>query len=245
MALLVKKRWEFLLEGGSYSLLSSMCSFSDSAYFQVYEELDFMNDCSVQDYRFTSIYCNDEDDSDTVWQIGYELVSLFNGAHRLFREDFREVWIEQLWLNGNRQNFCKNYGISGLLGRPDDSDKLVATELKKVQPNSALGLLVKATEHEDVYLLLKYFDMEQNWVTYYKILETVEEWSKKKGQRLCVDSDERKRFTNVANNYSLSGIHSRHGFKANLKKNKTSAMSLDEAHTFIRNLAKQYVQLFL
>ena len=243
--MLIKNQWEFLLSGGSYPLLDSMCSFSNSAYFQVYEELDFMNDCSVQDYRFISIYCNDESDSDDVWQIGYELVSLFNGAHRLFRHDSQKVWIEQLWLDGSRQNFCENYGISGLLGRPNTTDGAMATKLVETQSDNALKLLMKATEHEDFYLLLKYFDMEQNWVTYYKILETVETWSRKKGQKLCVDSDKRKQFTNVANNYSLSGVHARHGFKANLKKNKTPAMSLSEAHDFIRDLVEQYVQLSL
>lgn len=240
----IKNQWEFLLEG-SCQVLYSMCGHSGSAYFCVYEELDFLNDCSVQDCRFTSIYCDDEDNSDSVWQIGYELVSLFNGAHLLFEKDFQKIRIEQVWLNGTRQNFCENLGQSGLLGKPNALNEVVAAELRKPQSDTALKFLIQATEEEDIYLLLKYFDMEQNWVTYYKILESVEEWSKKKGQRLCVDSSERKRFTNAANNYSLSGIHARHGFKENLKKNKTGVMNLNEAHDFIRNLAKQYVQLLL
>lgn len=243
--MVVKNRWEFLIEGGSYPLLDSMCSFSNSAYFQVYEKLDFMNDCSVQDYRFTSIYCNDEDDSDTVWQIGYELVSLFNGANRLFDKNFLKIRIDQLWLNGNRQKFCENYRLCGLLGKPYDPDRVVFAELQRSQPNTALKLLIRATESEGFYSLLKYFDMEQDWATYYKILESVEEWSKKKGQKLCVNSSERKRFTNAANNYSLTGIHSRHGFKEQIKKNKTAPMDLDDAHDFIRNVAEKYVQIFL
>lgn len=241
----VKNLWEFLLEGGSYSLLDSMSSFSNSIYFRVYEELDFMNDCSVQDYRFTSVYCDDESDSDTVWQIGYELVSLFNGANRLLDKDFRKIRIDQLWLNGNRQKFCENYRICGLLGKPYDPDNVVSAEFQRSQPDITFKLLIKATEDEGFYLLLKYFDMEQNWATYYKILETVEELSKKKGQKLYVASGERKRFTDAANNYSLTGIHSRHGFKEQIKKRKKTPMVLDEAHDFIRDLAKRYVQTFL
>lgn len=240
-----QNRWEFLIEGGSYPLLNSMCSYSNSVYFQIYEELDFMNDCSVQDYRFRSIYCDDEDDVDTVWQIGYELVSLFNGANKFLDNNSPKIRIEQLWLNRTRQKFCGNRKIFALLGKPHISEEALLSTLQRHQPFLNLKLLARATEDESFYALLKYFDMEQSWTTYYKILESVEEWAKEKGQKLDIEHNERNRFTAAANNYSMTGIDSRHGFKEKVKKYKKEPMQLNEAHDFIRSAVEKYIQAFL
>lgn len=130
-----------------------------------------------------------------------------------------------------------------MLVKPDISEETIAAEFQKVKSDPRLALINKATEDVGLYLILKYFNMENNWVTYYKILESLEQLAKEESiTTLSIDSEARKQFTNVANNYSLSGIHSRHGFKKNLKQNKTPAMRLSEAHDFIRDIAKQYVK---
>ncbi|MEH2384120.1 MAG: hypothetical protein V7K27_35420 [Nostoc sp.] len=237
----INNEWEFLLRGSPQTLWD-LSQKIGSNYFHIYEVPDFWNDCSVNDYRLKSIYCNDENDYKIVWQIGYELISLFNGARSLFDSSYWKVEIEQLWNNGLRQDYYENPDCFGLLGKPDISEEAVAHELQKAKSDIRLVLLNKATEDEGIYLIFKYFNMENNWVTYYKILESIEYLSKKEEITLSIDSEARKRFTNVANNYSLSGIHSRHGFKENLKENRTSAMKLNEAHDFIRDVAKQYIK---
>jgi hypothetical protein len=47
--------------------------------------------------------------------------------------------------------------------------------------------------------------------------------------RQSTSGKERKSFTNVANNFSLSGIDSRHGFRNEVKENKTEKMTLEQA----------------
>lgn len=237
----INNEWEFLLRGSPQTLWD-LSHKAGSSYFHIYEVADFYNDCSISDYRLKSIYCNDENDYQIVWQVGYELISLFNGACSLFDSRCWKVEIEQLQNNGLKQNYYESLDFFGLLGKPDISEEAVAHELQKAKSDIRLMLLNKATEDEGIYLVLKYFNMEKNWVTYYKILESIEYLSKEEKITLSIDSEARKRFTNVANNYSLSGIHSRHGFKKNLKENRTSAMKLNESHDFIRDVAKQYIK---
>lgn len=228
------------MRGSPQDLWSLSCT-TGSSYFQIYEVTDFWNECSVDDYRFRSIYCNNENDCQIVWQIGYELVSLFNGASSLFDSNCWKIEIEQLWNNDLKQNYYENLDCF-ILDKPDISEEAVATELQKAKSDIRLMLLNKATEDEGIYLVLKYFNMEKNWVTYYKILESIEYLTKEEDITLSIDPKAREKFTNVANNYSLSGIHSRHGLKKNLKKNRTPAMSLNEAHDFIRDVAQQYIK---
>jgi hypothetical protein len=238
--LYVNNEWEFLLRGSPQTLWSLSYQMR-SAYFSIYEVPDFYNECSVNDYRFQSLYCNAKDDYQLVWQIGYELISLFNGACSLFDSNFEKIEIEQLWNNGVRQDYYENPDWFGLLGKPDISEESIAAEFQKVKSDPCLALIHKATEDLGLYLILKYFNMEKNWVTYYKILESLEQLAKEECTTLLIDSAARQQFKNAANNYLLSGIHSRHGRK-NLKDNKTPAMKLSEAHDFIRDIAKQYVK---
>lgn len=241
VTLFVNNKWEFWLIG-SVQTLWSLSHQMGSGYFHIYEVLDAFNDCSVNDYRFRSLYCKNEEDYQVVWQIGYELISLFNGVYSLFDSNFKKVEIQQLWNNDIRQDYYENLDCFGILGKRYISEGNIAPEFQKAKSDCRLSLLNKATEDEGLYQILKYFNMEKNWVTYYKILESLEYLAREENITLSIDSDARNRFTNVANNYSLSGIHSRHGFKKNLKENRTSAMRLNEAHDFIRNVAKQYVK---
>lgn len=228
----INNEWEFLLTSPSLQLRS--CAHLNNPYFFVYEESDSMNDCWTNRFKFQSAYCDNESDQRIVWQIGYELLSLFNGACLLFDKNFSKEKIEELSNDGDRQEYCPDNGLFNFLEKPEDTNILGIN-------NHHLSLLNKATEDVGIYLILKYFDMGQNWLTYYKILESVEELSKNENIILNIESDAKRRFHNVANNYSLSNIHARHGFKKNQKTNRTPIMDINEAHTFIRHVAKQYV----
>jgi hypothetical protein len=161
----MNNEWEFSLRGLPQTLWE-LSQKIGSSYFHIYEVIDFYNDCSLNEYRLKSIYCNNEDDYQAVWQIGYELISLFNGACSLFSSNFREIGIEQLWNNGLKQDYYENLDDFGLLGKPDISEEVVAYELEKAKSDIRFVLLNKATEDEGVRLILKYFNMEKNWVTY-------------------------------------------------------------------------------
>jgi hypothetical protein len=84
--------------------------------------------------------------------------------------------------------------------------------------------------------------METSWMTYYKIMETVETFAQNKCIELGATKSTRKRFTNTANNFSLSGFDSRHGFKEAVKQNKTDSMTIDEAYSFVSEMAKEYLK---
>jgi tetratricopeptide (TPR) repeat protein len=104
-------------------------------------------------------------------------------------------------------------------------------------------LIYLATENEDVYCILKYLDMEANWTTYYKLMESIKTFAVNKGIEINTIKDEKtlEAFRNTANNFSLSKLDSRHGFKNQNKKNKTDSISLDDTHKFFIKMAKEFL----
>ena len=91
-------------------------------------------------------------------------------------------------------------------------------------------------------MILKYLDLDRSWANYYKLMETVDSHAALKKLQLTDVPADRKAFTNTANNFSLAGFDSRHGFKQIVKANKTPAMKLEEAHAYITGLCKRYLQ---
>ncbi|PPD11291.1 hypothetical protein, partial [Methylophilus sp.] len=89
------------------------------------------------------------------------------------------------------------------------------------------------------------FAMELNWVTLYKILETLETLMKQDSFASPISSTDRKEFTNSANNFSIVGLDSRHGYKLVSKQNKTKAMSLSDGEAMLISAAVQYLKFAL
>ncbi|MFJ3120442.1 hypothetical protein ACIPI6_28295 [Pseudomonas protegens] len=73
-------------------------------------------------------------------------------------------------------------------------------------------------------------------------MEAIETFAKEKEIALDTIKDTRKSFTNTANNFSLSGFDSRHGFKEITKQNNTDSMSFDEAYTFVTSMTKDFLR---
>jgi hypothetical protein len=233
--------WEFLLDGNLQDF-RQMSQEYGTEYFNIYGGIDDLHDCKNDDFRMTTIYCDDEDDPRVVWEIGHELISLFNGASVLFRKDHIKASIYKLWRKNIQVDYFPISSSSGLLGPPSYSFLRRKTDLAKLKKEDfRLFLLCLATEHTDIYLILKYFNMEAGWITYYKIMETIESLAKEKNISLKTNQSQRKFFTNTANNFSLSGLDSRHGFKQAAKENKTSSMTIDQGYVFVSNLAKDYL----
>jgi hypothetical protein len=197
-----------------------------------------MND----DFRLNSVYFDNETDPELVWQVGYELVSLFNGVSNIISTNHRKMELAELQHNGVLVRKIAKQNVMALLGRPNLTPYVIDLELKKaIQLDVRFLMLNLATEREDIYLILKYFDMELSWINLYKTLETIESLSKKTKINLSINKKKRGLFTNTANNFSLSGLESRHGFKQVIKENKTPSMEVDEAHQFVSEIAKEYL----
>ncbi|MBL7251486.1 hypothetical protein [Alloalcanivorax marinus] len=235
--------WEFLLDGNAHEL-RQRASEKGTFYFNIYGGVDDWLDCPNDDFRMTTLYCEGEDDPKVIWKIGHELVSLFNGASVLFKKDYRKVSIHKLAHKGVSVAYEPPSSISALLGVPPGvTRQQIVDEFNNGKVSSVkFPLIHLATENKDIYFILKYLDMPPGWVTYYKLMEAVETFAKGKSVDLETVTNQRKAFTNTSNNFSLSGLDSRHGFKELTKKNNTAAMSLDEGHEFVTKMAKTYIK---
>lgn len=233
--------WEFLLDGDTQDF-RSLSEMPGTSYFRIYGGIDHWNDCRNDDFRMTTIYCQGVTDPTVAWQIGYELLSFFNGASSLFRYGYKKASINRLLHDGKEVDYVAPMPVKALLGPAPISRYQIDEQItKSAKSTPRYPLLHLATENEDVVMILKYLNMEPGWVTYYKLLEAVEEFAKVRGVNLGTDTAARKAFTNTANNFSLSGFDSRHGFKEVVKENKTRAMTLEEAHEFIFNVVKSFL----
>jgi hypothetical protein len=135
-------------------------------------------------------------------------------------------------------------GSAALLGRPSCSIEELEEELASAKRSSIKFQLIHlAAENEDVYFILKYLDMETGWVTYYKLLEAIEHFAERSLVDLGIEDRRRRSFANTANNFSLSGFDSRHGFKELTRKNNTASMTIQEGHDFVTAGAKKYLKM--
>ncbi|VWB52136.1 hypothetical protein BST28156_02423 [Burkholderia stagnalis] len=236
--------WEFAIDGNPHELRDLSESLG-TAYFRVGGGIDHYLDCRNDDFRMTTLYAQDETDSHTIWQVGYELVGLFNGASALFSYNIRRVSINSLLYKGSSAGvkWEPMESSAALLGPPPFPQQRIDEEREHGRRLSAtFSLIHLATENQDVYFILKYLNMEAGWVTYYKLMEAVEQFAAAKSIDLGTDDKTRKAFTNTANNFSLSGFDSRHGFKQIVKQNKTASMTLEEAHAFVTSIVKTFLK---
>ncbi len=235
--------WEFLLAGDTQEFRSLVYQ-PGTKLFNVYGGVDHWHDCPSDDFRMTTLYNEGESDPNVVWQVGYELLSLFNGASLLFQNEYMKASIHKLLHKECEIAYAAPKASSALLGRPNCSPQYLSKELANAKRSSVKFQLIHlAVENQDVYFILKYLDMEAGWVTYYKLLEAIEGFAKTSSVDLEIEESSRRSFTNTANNFSLSGFDSRHGFKELMKKNNTAAMTISEGHKFITDLARKYLKL--
>lgn len=236
--------WEVELAGNGQDLYGMRGQGGSSDYFRIWGGVDHVNDCPSNDFSFNSLYFNDQRDPEVIWQLAYELVNIFNGASELFTFQAKKQMIRGLYFLERQVLRSEPARVISLLGRPHhvNQHKWEEQLVNALQQSPRQGLLVLATEHEDIYMMLKYLGFEASWSNYYKLLETMETHAKLKGKEIPGSKAERGRFTNNANNFSLVGYDARHGLKAlSDRKNTETAMSLQEAHAFITGRCKGYL----
>ena len=240
--------WEYLLHGDTQEF-RNLAPRRGTRLLNIYGGVDDWLDCPDDDFRMTTLYSDGESNRNVVWQVGNELISLFNGASVLFQKDYRKATIYKLLYNGREASSAPDQGTQdllvppALLGPPECSPEQLAEEFSHAK---LLGirfqLIHLATENQDVYYILKYLDMEAGWATYYKLLEAIEFFASKNSVDLRIADSKRRSFANTANNFSLSGFDSRHGFKELAKANNTASMSINEGYRLVANTAKRYLK---
>ena len=217
------------------------------------------HDCPSDDHRFNTLHCNVVNDADSAWVIGLELVSLLRGLVTIFDGESQQrfVKIEKMIDEANPAKTYPNHdlnfdvNISPQLYKKLGDNLMINLSFQERQEyknnaknNIFSGLLFIAQQNIGVYLLLKYFSEPLTWSSLYKIMETLEtlEALHDKAWKRTYSKADRTKFTNPANNYSLIGIDSRHGFKLDsLKENTGSSMSLIEAKQMFIDCTKSYL----
>lgn len=228
---------------GNPHLLRGLTGQMGTAYFSLSGGVDHYHDCQNDDFRVKTLNAQNETDPYIVWQVGQELMNLLNGAFTVYNIGVRKFSIHRLLHQEQAVSHQQVQAYAGLLGKPQFSQARLDKELGHARKlYLEFVLLHLATENQDVYFILKYLSMKPGWVTYYALMESIEESAKAKGITLATNIATQKSFTNTANNFSLSGFDARHGFKQVVKANKTSSMTLEDGLRFVTSMAKEYIE---
>lgn len=237
-------RWEVILRGGNPSILHQIINYSNSlGHFWLWGGIDDYLDCRNDDFRFNSSYFPDGDgdqEEEMVWNIAYELLDLFNGALSLYFYNHLKFRFSEILKDGTPTRNYRRKAAVGLLGPLAEENYRV---MRNKPAHQVFSVLELATENTDVYHFLKFLEQGDSYINHYRILETLENHAKEQSINIPINKEQRKRFSNTANNFSLSGFNGRHGFKEVLKKNNTDIMSIDESGKFIRKAIQQYIHL--
>lgn len=237
-------QWEFLLIGDSQEF-RNLAQKRGTRLFDIRGGVDDWLDCPNDDFRMTTLYCDEHNDAKIAWQVGAELVSLFNGASVLFKREYNRASIYKLLSSGCEAPSPREVGpaVPALLGHPKCSPEELREECKQAKKLGVkFHLLNLATFNEDVYFILKYFAMEPDWATYANILQTIDTFAKRHPFKSPLTSSERNRFGATVNNFSMSGFNSRHGFMELAKKKFSHPpFSINEGYDIVAREAISYL----
>lgn len=233
-------QWEVELASGSPMHLHQLArQLDNNGHFWIWGGIDHHLDCTNDQFSFSSSHFDDiEDDPKVAWQVAHELLSLFNGALSLLWNHQYPFRIANLLYHGQRVDYVEKRSLQGLLGALPTSAK---RGKDREESSLVFHLVSLACEYQDAYHLVKLFEQKGGWTTYYKILETIESYTAKYGLTVPVDKKIQKSFELTANNFSISGFDSRHGFKQQAKEIKTASLTIEEGYAFISGYAKRYL----
>lgn len=232
--------WEVYLTGGNPSVLHQLVNRNvASGHFWLWGGINEHLDCRDNNFSFSSAHFEDiGEDPDLAWQVAHELLSLFNGALSLVLDQQFPFRIEELLHHGRKLNYVHKRTAPALLGALPPSAK---RGWEHEGSSLVFRLLALACEHQDAFHLVKLFELPGGWTSYYKILETLESYTTMHGLSVPVDQKIKKSFELTANNFSISGFDSRHGFKQQVKQIKTASLTIEEARAFILGYARKYL----
>lgn len=233
-------KWEAQLAGGTPMDLHQLARSNDnSGHFWIWGGVNDYLDCRDDNFSFSSSHFDGiDDDVDLAWQVAHELLSLFNGAMSLMWHQEHPFRLGALLHNGRNTSHVEKRNAKGLLGPLSPFAK---RGRDRADSSYVFRVLTLACENQDAYHLVKLFEQSGGWSSYYKILETIESYTTKYKLEVSVDKGIQKSFERTANNFSISGFDSRHGFKQQVKEIKSAALTLDDGFKFIRDYAIRYL----
>lgn len=222
-------------------------------YFDITGGINHYLDCPNDDFRLNSAIFNYADDNSLMCQLSYELIGIFNSIHKVFCfEDFRrfplrikEFYLEDTIVTLERKD--TRFWINDFSHDKIELIKNIESEILDLKDSTIFCFLLMSLIREDIYIILKYIDgidsNSDDWSQLYKILETIENLKGITNIEIEIDDALRNKFKSSANNFSISGINSRHGFSSNLGGKRI--LSYDEALSFVLGIAKKYFNTLL
>lgn len=229
----------------------------------IYTEPDLINDGHSEDHRFNTFHCNNIANDESAWMVGLELTSLLRGLVTIFfGEDYQKnIYLEKMKKEGDPSVDYPNYKLGNDISLPSDMYQTLGFNIlqnlngrerieytKNAKTNVFNSSLYLAHDNIGVFLIVKYFSQPLTWVNLYRIMETFNTLKNHhdKDWKLSYTKSDFKKFSNPANDFSVVGIDSRHGFtKDSLKQNDGPKMELDEAKSMFIKCAQSYLNFKL
>lgn len=232
--------------------------------FSVYSDIDDYLDYDPWDYRATSPLLPSSLSLNQAFVVAGELLQLLTSYYKLYDNRFNLSAYPQLTamelIKGGTINSAnmKTLNIENFILNDawidNDLDAIITKDgvLSEFGFNALLYLCNKSINDyrndekyfPDVYILLKLIYFENDWSNLYKIHESLktfaEAYDYPRQDELKMDE---QKLTKPANNFSIVGLLSRHGYLKNKKNiNSEDCFSLSEAKEYVFSHVKKYLQ---
>lgn len=202
-------------------------------------------DCYDDSFYFTSILFPEEVAAGGVSKSALELDT--NGKVK-YIELLLHGALSMLCLDPSRPiSILRNDRKINLAPIPFNLDFIYRKHFNDTEEVFAHALLALAVESYSRILL--YFQKGNNWVEWYKVVETIigeyPQYNQKNSsvttpKELIVDANELKRFNYTANNPLVSGANARHGHNGQKASRSLQPMTIVEGHAFVNKLVIAY-----
>ena len=208
----------------------------NSEEMHIYEETGQF-DHHTFDFCFKSWLCNNETDPQSVWQIAYDLIGLLNGALLLYAPVMYPQSIESILQNDTP---IDRYADLSLPYYVYEEAQEMLPEIKDRLPvpnTAAFRLVQESLKNDGLYILVRLLGLAPSWVTLYQVYETVKHLSPRSiKDRDIISASEDEKFRFTANNFSASGLESRHGMVGQKPRDHTKFIPLGEAKNIVRRI---------
>lgn len=214
-----------------------------SSFNRIPENYSIGEDSNAMPLNFllSSIHFDDKENPKEVYAIATIIVALINGYTKLINIDPKEhtsVWLGNLYKNGEKVQEKYKHEIDLL--------NIDVFFNKKSKSNDFIN---QAFNEGLIRNILLYSNADWNLVNMYKIKEEINTFLQQKEDNISnyVDAGDSSAFGATANNYSVSGLNSRHGKKSTNKKTKKESkriMTIEESSIFIRDLIKKVMDKY-
>lgn len=228
-----------------------------STFFNISGGIDHYHDCPNDDFRLAScLFDTSSIDDYEIWQLGHELVSLYNAIGNIFSIDPQLMSLLDLYTEDKRE-YCNDKIVNSTYSifdacKKSDKDSFLSEIIKlKESPLIYLCILIASLKREDIYLILKQLNGlntqdKAPWAVYYKIKETIINLAKLPNVNITLNFDKKKMSAlgYMSNNYSQTGLNSRHGYVGG-NNPSNNVINIEEAHDLVADMAKQYINILL